>query len=1030
MNRPELDELFAKIAVEDRFVSREQLLDCRHAMEAIAKVGVKRSLQDIMIDKGFLTKEEVLEILRRLVREGVRPHIGNFEILNKVGEGGMGTVYKARQLSLDRVVALKVLPPRLAKDEIFVRRFIREAKTAAKLAHKNIITILDVGESNGFYFIAMEFIDGPTVADIVERNGRIAESEALRICKEVAEGLAFAAQFGIVHRDIKPANIMLARDGTVKLCDMGLAKQTKLDDASVTESGAAIGTPLYMSPEQARGDVGIDSRSDIYSLGATLFFMATGEPPFRGRTPLEILRKRLELPPPWAGELNPELSEWTCSTIQTMMATDPANRYQSAEDVVQMLDSRGRGRAHAVVARVVSAVQRDSIPADVVARRLRRARINIVVLTAAVVFAAIFVIGLVLMSKDKKKEKPPPPPAQVASPLPAQVTATPAAAPTPPPKSSPDKGPAKPGKDDGKKPPKEPSAADPLAEMKEQVKQLMEKGKHAEALSLLERFPPAGEKWVKSSREKIEQAVHHRFDSRKKEADALVAEGKLADALKLYAAMKEYGLPSITKRADEEIETIRNLQAQERDRATAAVRKGYLKILAEIQGYVDRKDYAGGIAHCESLAKEAAGKDLKEKLDVEKEALLLMMKIRERAENCGERMGGRPFTISGMTGTILGVENGNLKLEINGVPFPKSLDKIEPLKILELAVGGEEEETAQSHLMRGVFMVYHGDTTSAKEELQAAAVKGGKDELRLATAFLERIEVAGVSIAAGDADKLVKQAQDLFEKRKWEDVIQMVEQIKADYGETEIYKSKEAELERLAGRAHVCMMAWAEKDMILIKGGKFRYQENADRTIPSFQIDKYEVTNAQYRAFADYIAKTGDHSFCYQKEPKDQDHLALGFAEESLSKPDQPVVGLSWYDAYAYAACVFKRLPTEAEWEKAARGEKGRLYPWGDEMDETCMVTASNRDGAQYPVPPTDPAFSKGASPFGAVHMLGNAAEWTSDWFDDLRSGRVVRGGGWDTRPANPPLTATLRNQMEPTVKELSVGLRCVRDVK
>ena len=226
------------------------------------------------------------------------------------------------------------------------------------------------------------------------------------------------------------------------------------------------------------------------------------------------------------------------------------------------------------------------------------------------------------------------------------------------------------------------------------------------------------------------------------------------------------------------------------------------------------------------------------------------------------------------------------------------------------------------------------------------------------------------------------------------------------------------------------MIAWGGKDMILIKGGKFRYQENDDRSIPGFLIDKYEVTNKQYKAFVDYIAKTGDHSFCYEKEPKNQDHAPRGFTEEFLSKPDQPVVGLSWYDAYAYAACVFKRLPTEVEWEKAARGEKGRLYPWGNEGDETCMVTASNRDGTQYPVAVSDERFAKGASPFGVFHMLGNAAEWTSDWFDELRSGRTVRGGGWDTRPSNPQLTATLRVKLEPTVKNLSVGLRCVKDVK
>jgi serine/threonine-protein kinase len=334
----ELDQPFGKVALELGLISREQLDECTTICDSVAKMGVQYSFQEILLRKGYITNQEILEVFRVLVKEGVRPRVGNFEILSKVAEGGMGTVYKARQVSLDRIVALKVLPPHLARDQAYLHRFVREAKTAGRLSHPNIVTTLDVGESQGFHYIAMEYVEGPTVREMIREQGRILEAAAVAIVTQVAAGLAHAARFNIIHRDIKPSNIIVAQDGTAKLCDLGLAKQLFGEDASVTESGAAVGTPNYMAPEQAQGKSGTDARSDIYSLGATFYHMMAGAPPFEGHTTLEVLRQQM-WDPVSPKEINSELSNGVCEIVHRMMARDPQYRYQTAAELLTDLNA-------------------------------------------------------------------------------------------------------------------------------------------------------------------------------------------------------------------------------------------------------------------------------------------------------------------------------------------------------------------------------------------------------------------------------------------------------------------------------------------------------------------------------------------------------------------------------------------------------------------------------------------------------------------------------------------------------------------
>ena len=222
--------------------------------------------------------------------------IGNYEILAELGRGGMGIVYKALDRKLQRAVAIKLLSPHLAGDPEFVARFLREARAAAQLDHPNIARVYAVGEADGYRYIAMEYVKGQTLAGWIRTLGAIEAPRALEIVREAAAALAVAHHIGIVHRDIKPANIMIDEAGHVKVMDFGLAK---FEDAAsgVTRSGAVLGTPMYMAPEQVRGGE-IDARADIYALGVTCYEMLAGQPPFTADTPLGLMYQVVEQPLP------------------------------------------------------------------------------------------------------------------------------------------------------------------------------------------------------------------------------------------------------------------------------------------------------------------------------------------------------------------------------------------------------------------------------------------------------------------------------------------------------------------------------------------------------------------------------------------------------------------------------------------------------------------------------------------------------------------------------------------------------------
>jgi len=264
--------------------------------------------------------------------------VGGYLILQVLGEGGMGKVYKARQIAMDRLVALKVLSPKVTRDESFIEAFKQEAKVAGQLNHPNVVSVHDFGRTDeGIYYLSMEFVQGENVQQILDRKGKLTTDESVVIVSQVAKALRYAHEKAIIHSDIKPQNILLDRNsGTVKLADLGLAKyfgKGSFDHKADT----VMGTPYYMSPEQATKSR-VDARTDIYSLGATFFHMVTGRPPFDGETPLTILTKHVTEDVPSPRKYDITISPRIANLIMWMMAKNPEDRPSSIAEVEAELE--------------------------------------------------------------------------------------------------------------------------------------------------------------------------------------------------------------------------------------------------------------------------------------------------------------------------------------------------------------------------------------------------------------------------------------------------------------------------------------------------------------------------------------------------------------------------------------------------------------------------------------------------------------------------------------------------------------------
>ena len=342
----QIEENLRRMVVERGFATEQEVEECVQLQKELTNSdpASQTQLGRVLVDNEIITAKQ-LERLRPQAEQApveendngddAAQQIPGFRILSKLGAGAMATVYKARQLSLDRLVAIKILPKKFMSNPEFVERFYAEGRAAAKLNHPHIVGALDVGQAGDYHYFAMEYVEGRTVYDDIQKHKRFSETEAVNVIIQVAQALEHAHKQGFIHRDVKPKNIMITKDGTVKLADMGLARAVSDREAAEAEKGKAYGTPYYISPEQIRGEVDVDFRADIYSLGATFYHLVTGQVPFEGPNPSAVMHKHLkeDMVPP--DHLNQNLSAGVGEIIEVCMAKDRNQRYNTTSDLLQ-----------------------------------------------------------------------------------------------------------------------------------------------------------------------------------------------------------------------------------------------------------------------------------------------------------------------------------------------------------------------------------------------------------------------------------------------------------------------------------------------------------------------------------------------------------------------------------------------------------------------------------------------------------------------------------------------------------------------
>ncbi len=338
-----MDSLLGRTVVEKGFATAEEVAAAREDLHGIAAGDPNHTLGGVMVTKGLITAGQLERLSESL--EDLRPaqQIPGYQMLSRLGAGAMARVFLAKQLSLDRLVAIKVLPRQFSELPEYVERFYREGQAAAKLNHANIVQAFDVGEAGGYHYFVMEYVEGKTLYDDLDAGKVFTESEALEVVLQIARALAHAHKRGLIHRDVKPKNIMITKDGVAKLADMGLARLAADEQTAQAEAGKAYGTPSYIAPEQIRGETDIDFRADIYALGATLYHLVTGRVPFQAKTPAAVMHRHLRDPLVPPDHINPDVSVGLAQVVEAMMAKRREQRYSSTADLITDLAAVAHG---------------------------------------------------------------------------------------------------------------------------------------------------------------------------------------------------------------------------------------------------------------------------------------------------------------------------------------------------------------------------------------------------------------------------------------------------------------------------------------------------------------------------------------------------------------------------------------------------------------------------------------------------------------------------------------------------------------
>lgn len=776
------DEEFIRFAAAGGYLTEEQARQTLAALRDIEALGGTASAPELVQRRGLLTERQV-ELVHQAVAASktatkVPRELDGFELLEKIGQGGMGSVFKARQKELGRIVAVKVLSPRLARNAEFVEAFFREARAAGRLSHPNIVAAIDVGESQGFYYFAMEYVEGETLAKLLAREGPLSEERALRIAAEVARALDHAYQKGIIHRDIKPDNIIVTPDGRVRVTDFGLAKAIGPGAPTGSDDERFMGTPAYVAPEQIRSEPGVDCRADIFSLGVTLFQMLTGELPFTGANPMAIAAAVVSEPLPSLRKLRPDISLATVRVVEKMTAKDPAQRYATPAELVEALEA-------AASAPRIPAVR--PVPPRVLATRQRASHAG----AYATIAATLLVVGgiaLLALSSRQRASSPGQRPVDI---IPSVSTAhRPATRATPPETSQrvttetpmhglfqaveqankfEEQNPRElaalaarlkaildefpPARRAGLPPEGvellqhteaklkslegriEKATEAELQDRSSRAAALLREGKINEALALLDTFPNTLRTAAANARldelraQWRKRAVEH-FEARDAEGKKLLADGQLDKARALYGAYTACVVPEIATRAKEALRAIEEDYAKKLAEAQRAARGLYVKEARAIFGHLEARELRDARAAVDAAVVNPALAPFREELKDLQHLVRIVAEVWASAAVGAKKLKpGDKLRLGGLAGDVVEASEDKIALKIGPVSIARRLVDLRAADLVELAIRGYGSAGPQTEAKLGLFLLAERAYEEARRRIEAARA-GGVDVAR------------------------------------------------------------------------------------------------------------------------------------------------------------------------------------------------------------------------------------------------------------------------------------------------------------
>jgi len=831
------DVEFLRAAVACGALEPRAVREVLATLEKVERLGARSSAREIAVNRGLLSREQAETIAASTpgstpARPGHR--LGNFMLLSRIGRGGMGVVFRAIQLTTGRHVALKILPRRLARDPGYVERFLREAQAAARLDHPNIVRAIDAGEAKGRFYFAMELVAGETLRERLRRLGRLPAREVVVIGRQVALALEHANARGIVHRDIKPANILVTPEGVVKLADLGLAKHAA--DDSITLDRAPIGTPLYMSPEQAKGHGDVDTRSDIYSLGATLYHAATGSPPFTAPNSTTIMTKHLFEKPVPPHERVAGTSEGLSLVILRMMAKRPADRYQSPTRLLADLERVADGRPPVGALNHATARSRRYAPG--------RKRSPIAAMVAsAIVFACLAGLWCLLSALGGES--------QAARRAVAPPGAAPTRPPEPPPQPQPKPRPLDPGLPElravldwaraAKPKPQDvirrlrrvvarypgtqaaASAQREIAGLQERLaagsraalgralaeaRELCREERFAEAAALLDDFAAkhheVSHQAVEARGQVVAQATARERELRN-EAKSLAERGDFDGAIALYRRIEGFGLPQLAARARREIALLSEREAQRQKEARQRASIEYLKLRLGIRPLLTSRRYqrVAGLLR-QALARPAL-RPVAAALEADLRDVAALEEFWEAARRGAAALEpGAPFSVGGIRGKFVRFAGDEIEVQSSGVRCRKPLSALKTDELAALAARGLRDGRRAGALL-GLFYLAEDRTREAQRAF-AQARQAGADVSRYHE-LLARWRADGLEARATD---LLAKAEEAAGKQEWDRVANAIADLRNDCSATRTFSLERRRIELLEVEAKCAALTVAD----------------------------------------------------------------------------------------------------------------------------------------------------------------------------------------------------------------------------